>query len=101
VTLFDGEVASAAQPAQTASTLSVAEVKHDLIRDQLSEYLDNSLPARERERLDGHLAGCRTCRAYLATLRATTEALGQLPRAGVSDQVRQRLIALADGGSER
>jgi anti-sigma factor RsiW len=81
--------------------VSVAEVTHDVIQEQFSDYLDHSLPERAHERVDEHLATCRSCRACLETLRATAEALGQLPRAAVPDRVRQRLIALADGDIER
>lgn len=92
--LFDGEVATAAQPRQAGVAASVAEVTHRAIRDQLSEYLDKTLEPRERERVDAHLASCRSCRAYLGTLQATSEALGQLPRVAAPDSVRQRLLSL-------
>ena len=94
MTLFDGEVATAAQPRPAGIAASVAEVTHRTIRDQLSEYLDKTLEPRERERVDAHLATCTACRAYLGTLRATTEALGQLPRVAAPDSVRQRLSSL-------
>lgn len=94
MTLFDGEVATAAQPRQSGTAASVAEVTHRAIREQLSEYLDKTLEPRDRERVDAHLAGCQACRAYLGTLRATTEALAQLPRVAAPDGVRQRLLNL-------
>jgi hypothetical protein len=41
--------------------------------EQLSEYLDESLPRAEREALDAHLATCAECREILDDLRRVTE----------------------------
>jgi anti-sigma factor RsiW len=37
----------------------------------LTDYLDGSLPAGERARLEAHLAECEACDAYLAQFRLT------------------------------
>src|SRR5690242_15231772 len=59
--------------------VGVADLTHEDVRQQLSEYLDNALGETERRRIDGHLAACRPCTAYLNTLRTTVRALGKLP----------------------
>lgn len=41
----------------------------DAYMDRLSEYLDGSLDAGERQELEQHLAGCEPCRATLEELR--------------------------------
>lgn len=41
--------------------------------EQLSEYLDESLPRAEREALDEHLATCAECRDTLAELRRVVD----------------------------
>jgi anti-sigma factor RsiW len=92
VTFIDSEVEQAMQPRSAASSVGVAEVTHDSIRDQLSEYLDDSLPEGERARVDEHLRHCGDCRAYRNTLRATSRALSDLPREKAPDRIRQRLL---------
>jgi anti-sigma factor RsiW len=42
-------------------------------------YLEGSLPADDRERLEAHLAECPYCEEYIAQMRETIEALGGLP----------------------
>lgn len=43
----------------------------------MSEYLDDVLPDRDRERLESHLADCPHCSEHLAQLRITIETLGR------------------------
>jgi RNA polymerase sigma-70 factor (ECF subfamily) len=40
----------------------------------LSQYLDGELPARNCRELEKHLRGCKSCLAYLQTLKSTIEA---------------------------
>jgi anti-sigma factor RsiW len=44
----------------------------------LTDYLEETMPAGERRRLDAHLAACRDCHAYLDSLRLTLRELGSL-----------------------
>jgi anti-sigma factor RsiW len=69
---------------------------HMWTRKHLSEYLDEELDARERERVERHAHMCPSCHRLLATLRKTLEglhALGRqpLPADGVADSVIARL----------
>ena len=50
--------------------------------EQLNDYLDGSLSARERELLEEHLHSCERCADELKALRDTVEALGELPLSG-------------------
>ena len=76
--------------------VGVAELTHAALRGQFSEYLDGSLDTGDRRRVEGHVAECRDCSAYLDTLHRTVELLGQLParpappeaKAGVIGQAR-------------
>lgn len=88
---------SAAQVA-TSPRVSVAEVTHELVRTQLTDYVDGSLEESDRRRVDGHLAVCQPCTKYLATYRATVHAVQQLPapkapagaKARILEQVAER-----------
>ena len=89
-------VAQTPTQATSGGGVGVAELTHGAVRHQFSEYLDGSLGQIEAERLEGHLANCADCAAYLATLRSTVDLLGQLPtttyppgaKAAILDQVR-------------
>ena len=96
MTFIDSEVEQAMQPRSAASSVGVAEVTHDLIRDQLSEYLDNSLPEGDRARVDEHLRHCGDCRAYRNTLRATSQAVSDLPREKAPDSIKRRLLQVPE-----
>jgi anti-sigma factor RsiW len=61
----------------------------------ITEYLDGTLPPAEVARIDGHLAGCTGCRAYLSQMRQTVRVAGALgDRAGepVADETKRRLL---------
>jgi anti-sigma factor RsiW len=69
---------------------------HRWTRRHMSEYLDDELDARSRQRVERHVHRCPTCHKLLATLRKTLEglqALGRrpLPAEGVADSVIERL----------
>lgn len=59
----------------------------------LSAYLDQELPAREREAIETHLHHCRTCAGELQALTATRELLRQAPRFTAPAGFSQRLLA--------
>jgi anti-sigma factor RsiW len=84
----------AAHPASAGST-GVAELTHDLVRGQLSDYLDDTIGAADRRRVDGHLSICQSCSAYLNTLRATVGALSQLPAPKAPSGARARIVEQA------
>lgn len=57
--------------------------RHRAFRENLSAYLDDQLSARERRRLEDHLATCAACLGELEELRAVVEAVKSLPAAPV------------------
>jgi hypothetical protein len=75
--------------------VGIAEVIHELVRGQLSDYLDDALAESDRRRVEGHLAACPPCTAYLNTLRATVRALGVLPAPKAPSGIRARIIEQA------
>jgi hypothetical protein len=77
----------------------LARIRHRRTRRQLSPYLDGMLSKQESSRLEEHLAQCQACREELADLRATIEALAELPlaeapRSFALTAVPQRIEAL-------
>ena len=69
---------------------------HRRFRDRLSAYIDGRLEQRDREDLDRHLVACPDCRRDLSELRATVQALQDLPQAEAP-----RSFALTPGHLER
>ena len=43
----------------------------------VTDYLEDALPARERERFEEHLAECPACEAYVEQIRATIRLTGR------------------------
>ena len=79
----------------SSAAVGIAELTHELVRGQLSEYLDGSLGESDRRRLEGHLASCPPCAAYLNTLRATVQALGTLPAPKAPASARRQILEQA------
>jgi anti-sigma factor RsiW len=95
VTKADEGVTPSSRGAAHPTGTGVADLTHDLVRGQLSDYLDNSIDPADRRRVDGHLARCQSCTAYLHTLRATVRTLGNLPAPKAPSGVRARIIEQA------
>ena len=60
----------------------------------MAAYLDGTLGAPDRERLERHLAGCPHCSQYLAQIRATVDALGRIGPEDLSDDAVDDLVVL-------
>src|SRR6266498_1736364 len=96
VSFTDSEVGPAMRPHSSGSAVGVAEVSHALVRDQLSDYLDNALPQTGRARVDEHLAQCEACRAVEATLRATSKSMAALPQEKAPPSAKLRLLEISE-----
>jgi anti-sigma factor RsiW len=59
----------------------------------VTDYLEGRLSGADRERFDGHIAGCDACTAYLEQMRMTLQALGRIPEESISVQAREELLA--------
>jgi anti-sigma factor RsiW len=62
--------------------------------DLLTDYLEDALPARDRARLEAHLAGCPHCAEQLRQMRTTIDALGRAVPDTLSPETFGELIAL-------
>ncbi len=62
-----------------------------IARPRLSPFLDGDLEASVARAVAAHLEGCPDCRALLDSLRATLEALGDLPRVACPESIASRV----------
>jgi hypothetical protein len=65
------------------------------VKELLSEYIDGTLEAEDRDRVDQHLLACAACRDELESLRALVRELGSLesvqPPDDFLDQLHERM----------
>ena len=61
--------------------------------EEITAYLDGTLPAADRRRFDAHLANCPYCTEYLEQMRQTIARLGTLDETTLSTDARERLLA--------
>jgi len=59
----------------------------------LTEYLGGTLPARDRDRFDQHLATCPPCTAYMAQVKTTLALAAELgaPTAPTDEKIAEEL----------
>jgi anti-sigma factor RsiW len=53
---------------------------HEQAQSNFSDYVDGSLPDRQRAEVDQHLASCIQCRTELTGFRETVGSLGRLKK---------------------
>lgn len=58
----------------------------------LTEYLDGTLGAHDRARLEAHLSACDDCQAYVAQFRAAITLAGHVDVDGLPAQLRSDLL---------
>jgi len=58
----------------------------------VTAYLEDALPARERKRLEAHLAACPHCSAYLEQIRETIALSGRLSEDEIDPAARPALL---------
>ena len=59
---------------------------------RLSEYLDDELEADLCVDLEGHMADCPPCQAFLESLRRTVRLTEGVERPTLPDEVRRRVV---------
>ena len=60
----------------------------------VTDYLEGALSPADRERLEGHLAGCPHCTEYLAQMRETIRLAGRLTPQDLTPEMRTDLMDL-------
>ena len=60
----------------------------------VTDYLEGTMPPRERARFESHIADCPNCRRYLAQMRTTLDVLGRIEADAVAPEVMDELLTL-------
>ena len=60
----------------------------------VTAYLEDALSARDRRRLETHLAACPYCSGYLEQIRATIALTGRLEDEDLSPEAREDLTTV-------
>jgi anti-sigma factor RsiW len=68
-----------------------ADIPCQQVVEMVTDYLEGSLPRRQRRRLERHLAGCPHCSEYLAQIRATIRLTGRLRSEDLSPEMAEDL----------
>jgi anti-sigma factor RsiW len=58
----------------------------------ITDYLEGTLPERDRARFDAHILTCPPCREYVAEMRTTLQLTGRLTVDSISSSVRDELL---------
>jgi anti-sigma factor RsiW len=84
------------QRSRGAAGLDVADVAHDEVHGQLSDFLAGALDEAQAARVAGHLRSCANCAADPTTLERTIDLLRDLPGRLAPDALRRRLLAIPE-----
>ena len=79
----------------SSAGVGLADLAHEDVRGQLSDYFDDAVDESTRRRIDTHLASCSPCTAYANTLRATIATLSALPAPKAPTGARARILERA------
>ena len=60
----------------------------------VTDYLEGTLPAETRARLENHLSGCDGCTHYVEQMRQTIRLTGQVREESLTSQQRDDLLRL-------
>ncbi len=58
----------------------------------VTDYLEGTLPVRDRERFEAHLLDCDECPIYLEQIRVTIRAVGTLTEQRMSQTAKEDLL---------
>jgi anti-sigma factor RsiW len=58
----------------------------------ITEYLEGTMGAEDRERFEAHLETCPFCVTYLEQMRQTIVTIGELREDSISSHTRQQLV---------
>ena len=76
---------------------TVEELSCQELVELVTDYLEGALLPDDRERFDGHLADCGTCRRYLEQMRRTISLVGKLDPSSLTPEAEAELRAAFRG----
>lgn len=75
-------------------SLLVRDVSCQQAVELVTDYLEGSLPGRERRRFERHLGACDGCSAYLEQVRAVLTATGKVGPEDLDQATLEGLVQL-------
>jgi anti-sigma factor RsiW len=67
----------------------------------VTEYLEGTLPARDRVRFEQHVDECAYCGEYIEQMRLTVDALGRLSPESLAPETERELLGAFRGWRRR
>jgi anti-sigma factor RsiW len=72
--------------------MSVQELTCRELVELVTDYLEGTLPDRDRDRFEAHIAGCDGCTNYLFQIRETIRLTGMLTEDQIPVEQRDALL---------
>jgi anti-sigma factor RsiW len=73
--------------------MSGREISCREVVELVTAYVEGALSKRDRDRFEGHMAGCDGCDNYLAQMRETIRITGTLTEDQVPEPMRAALLS--------
>jgi anti-sigma factor RsiW len=73
-------------------TTSIEQLSCQELVELVTDYLEDSLPADDRDRFEQHLQSCAGCQQYFAQMRSTIELTGELTPADLTPEAEEALL---------
>ena len=73
--------------------MSYSELTCKELVEVVTDYLEGTMPAGQRARVEAHLETCDGCRTYVEQMRTTIRLTGMLREEDVSPEARETLLA--------
>ena len=71
---------------------SVNDMACNELVEVITDYLEGTLPDRDRARFEAHLLTCPGCRQYVEQMRTTIRVTGRLTAESISPPIRDELL---------
>ena len=72
--------------------MSVAELTCREIVELVTDYLEGTLPRRQRRAFEAHLAGCDGCTQYVEQMRETIRLTGRITEESLDPEQREQIL---------
>ena len=76
----------------TQASNTYEELSCQELVELVTDYLEGALPAELHDRFERHIAQCSGCQAYLAQMRGTIRATGELTAEALTPEAERALL---------